>query len=106
MITEEKILAKDAGRMLARLMERELGYDYGQIDNIALRLFIQAYWGRVSVLAHAIHDNRQDESKANSPIADWVSRNNIISVTNCRHGVAMDIFCEECEKYQKAATDA
>lgn len=46
----------EAGKQLARLMERELGYDRGHIDNVALRLFIKAYWDRVSTLAHAIHD--------------------------------------------------
>ena len=42
---------------LARLMERELGYCYGHIDPIALRLFIQAHWSKVSLLAHAIHED-------------------------------------------------
>lgn len=50
-----KLSGKDAGVMLARLMERHLGYPEGHIDNIALRLFIRAYWSRVSAYAHAIH---------------------------------------------------
>ena len=41
---------------MARLMERQLGYTEGHIDNIALRLFIRAYWSRVSSLAHIIHE--------------------------------------------------
>jgi hypothetical protein len=50
-----KETSKDAGRDLARLMERQLGYATGHIDPIALRLFIRAYWSRVSAFAHAIH---------------------------------------------------
>jgi hypothetical protein len=50
--------AKEAATNLARLMERQLGYSEGHIDNIALRLFIQAYWSRVSAYAHAIHNSR------------------------------------------------
>lgn len=48
--------AKQAAKSLARLMERQLGYSEGQIDPIALRLFIRAYWSRVSAYAHTIHD--------------------------------------------------
>lgn len=48
--------AQAAGSELARLMERQLGYVDGHIDSIALRLFIRAYWDRVSRLAHLIHD--------------------------------------------------
>ena len=51
-----RMTAEDAGRHLARLMERQLGYKEGHIDNISLRLFIRAYWSRVSAYAHAIHD--------------------------------------------------
>lgn len=47
----------DAAKQLARLMERELGYAEGHIDSIALRLFIQGKWPRVTALAHAIHDD-------------------------------------------------
>lgn len=50
--------AKEAAKSLARLMERQLGYDDGHIDQIALRLFIQAYWVRVAALAHTIHDDK------------------------------------------------
>lgn len=49
--------AKEAGYELARLMERQLGYQEGRIDSVALRLFIRAYWSRVSKLAHEIHDD-------------------------------------------------
>jgi hypothetical protein len=48
--------AQRAARELASLMEKQLGYVDGHIDSIALRLFIRAYWNRVSVLAHTIHD--------------------------------------------------
>ena len=53
--------AKTAARDLARLMERQLGYQEGHIDQIALRLFIRAYWSRVSLYAHAIHDEVGEE---------------------------------------------
>lgn len=53
---QPRLSAKQAGTDLARLMERQLGYDAGHIDNVALRLFIRAYWSRVCTLAHAIHD--------------------------------------------------
>jgi hypothetical protein len=48
--------ARRAGQDLARLMERQLGYVDGHIDNIALRLFIRAHWSKVSQLAHTIHE--------------------------------------------------
>lgn len=47
---------KEQAKSLARLMERQLGYSEGHIDPIALRLFIRAYWSRVTTYAHAIHD--------------------------------------------------
>lgn len=50
-------VAKEAGKDLARLMERQLGYVDGPIDNVALRLFIRAHWSKVCKLAHAIHDD-------------------------------------------------
>jgi len=40
-------------------MERQLGYSEGHIDSVALRLFVQAYWSRVSTYAHAIHEGRE-----------------------------------------------
>jgi hypothetical protein len=49
--------AKEAAEKLARLMERQLGYVDGHIDPIALRLFIRAYWSRISACAHTIHDD-------------------------------------------------
>ena len=52
----DTISAERAGRELARLMERQLGYIDGHIDSIALRLFIRAYWSRVARLARVIHD--------------------------------------------------
>lgn len=50
------ITPQEAGEKLARLMEKQLGYPEGHIDNIALRLFIRAYWSQVTTLAHVIHD--------------------------------------------------
>lgn len=47
---------KQASTDLARLMERQLGYAEGHIDPIALRLFIRAYWSRLALYAHAIHN--------------------------------------------------
>lgn len=52
------ISASEAGEQLARLLERELGYVEGHIDNVALRLLLQAKWDRIALLAHAIHDGR------------------------------------------------
>ena len=52
------ISAKEAAKNLARFMEKQLGYDEGHIDQIALRLFIRAYWSRVSLWAHTIHDEQ------------------------------------------------
>lgn len=48
--------AAEAAKNLARLMERQLGWSDGRIDSIAFRLFIRAYWSRVSAYAHTIHD--------------------------------------------------
>lgn len=55
-IPKGRLTAKEAGEKLARLMERQLGYIEGHIDNVALRLVIRAYWSRVSAYAHAIHE--------------------------------------------------
>ena len=55
-----RLTAKTAARDLARLMERQLGYQEDHIDQIALRLFIRAYWSRVSLYAHAIHDEVEE----------------------------------------------
>lgn len=46
----------EAANRLACLMERQLGWSDGRIDSNALRLFILAYWSRVSAYAHVIHD--------------------------------------------------
>lgn len=56
-----KMSAVEAGKKLARLMERQLGYGDGHIDAIALRLFLRAYWSQVSALAHVIHDEAEPE---------------------------------------------
>ena len=55
---EYRPTAAERARELARLMERQLGYGEGLIDPIALRLFIRTYWDRVSMMAHAIHDEK------------------------------------------------
>lgn len=49
--------AKNAAVSLARLFEKQLGYCEGHIDSVALRLFIRAYWSRVSKYAHTIHED-------------------------------------------------
>ena len=54
--TDERQRPKEAATDLARLIERELDYNEGHIDPIALRLFIQNYWKRLAALAHAIHE--------------------------------------------------
>lgn len=41
---------------MARELEKNLGYANGHIDPVALRLFILHRWSRITVLAHAIHD--------------------------------------------------
>ncbi len=53
-----KPTAEGAAKDLARLVENQLGYAAGHVDPIALRLFIRAYWSRISVLAHVIHDEK------------------------------------------------
>lgn len=58
MAADPEKAATDAAKNLARLMERQLGYVEGHIDSVAFRLFIQAYWTRVSAYAHAIHNGR------------------------------------------------
>lgn len=50
--------AKRAARDIARLVERSLGYVEGHVDPVALRLFIQRQWGKLSALAHAVHNGR------------------------------------------------
>jgi hypothetical protein len=50
---------REAAKKLARLMERQLGYAEGHIDSVALRLFIKAYWTRVSAYAHTIHNEAE-----------------------------------------------
>lgn len=49
---------KEAAEKLARLMESQMAMQIGQIDPIALRLFIRAYWARVSSFAHTIHEEQ------------------------------------------------
>lgn len=42
---------------LAELMSRELG---ASINAPALRLFLKHHWSKVSVLAHAVHDEPEN----------------------------------------------
>jgi hypothetical protein len=42
---------------LAELMSRELGVS---INAPALRLFLKHHWSKVSVLAHAVHDEPEN----------------------------------------------
>lgn len=51
---QPRLCAKQAAQDLASLMENKMGMS--RVDPVALRLFIRAYWSRVSLLAHAIHD--------------------------------------------------
>lgn len=46
---------RTAADKLALLMERQMNLSTGLIDPDVLRLFIVAYWSRVSHLAHVIH---------------------------------------------------
>lgn len=55
----QSLTPTEAAKELARLMERQLGYSHGHIDPVALRLFIQAYWSRVALYAHTIHDKAE-----------------------------------------------
>jgi hypothetical protein len=50
------ISPREAARKLARLIEKQLNYDEGHIDSVALQLFIKAYWQRISTYAHTIHN--------------------------------------------------
>ena len=51
------LTSQEAATKLARLIERELGYDEGHVSAIALRLFIKAHWSKVSLYSHRIHDD-------------------------------------------------
>jgi hypothetical protein len=53
--TTRRMAGKDAAANLAHLMERQMGFTHGMINPTVLRLFLHAYWERVSTLAHAIH---------------------------------------------------
>jgi len=55
-VTSVPVIKQDAAVDLARLIEKQLGYSYGYIDPVTLRLFIRAYWPRITVLAHTIHE--------------------------------------------------
>jgi hypothetical protein len=54
-VTSKRETAADAARQLAHLMERQMGFNNGTFNPNVLRLFLHAYWDRVSTLAHAIH---------------------------------------------------
>jgi hypothetical protein len=53
---KQKPSAKEAATDLARLIERELGYNEGHIDPVTLRGFIITRWKRLAALAHTIHE--------------------------------------------------
>ena len=55
-IENNRTYSKRAGEDLSRLIEQKLDV---KIDPIALRLFIRAYWARVSAFAHAIHNEKE-----------------------------------------------
>lgn len=76
----------EAARDLARLMERQLGYSEGHIDSVALRLFIQAYWSRVSTYAHAIHEGRE-RTEAKTEVLPLCQVCESLRI-NCVHGQA------------------
>lgn len=59
---EKHRIASKAASDLAYLMTREL--KLAGLDSNSLRLFLLAYWDRVHVLAHAVHDNRSTDQKA------------------------------------------
>lgn len=48
-----------AAEALATLTERQLGLPMGTINPVAYRLFLVAYWDRVRMYAHAVHDNQE-----------------------------------------------
>lgn len=50
----------DAAKYLALLMEHQLNLGPGTIKPLPLRLFILAYWKRVSMFAHTIHEEMED----------------------------------------------
>lgn len=58
---EARLARQDQGRLsaqsLASLMARELHLGT-PLDPVALRLFILAYWSRVSAYAHDIHNSQ------------------------------------------------
>jgi hypothetical protein len=49
---------KSAHEKLADLMSREMDV---QVNPKVLRMFIRAHWSKVSLLSHAIHEQRADE---------------------------------------------
>jgi hypothetical protein len=53
--------SRDAAHSLAWLIERQLGLSHGTINPVALRLFLVAYWDRVSLYAHAIHNDDEKD---------------------------------------------
>ena len=55
---------KHAAKMLARLVEKRLGYIEGHVDPVALALFIRADWALVAEYAHAIHNDGQPKPQA------------------------------------------
>lgn len=56
---EQRVSPRDAAVALARMMEKKLYLKDGAIDEVALRRFLTESWTRVSILAHAIHEDQQ-----------------------------------------------
>lgn len=55
--------AEQAGRELASLFERQLGLNAGAINGTAMRLMVLAYWNRISMLSHTIHDAKEEDDR-------------------------------------------
>lgn len=72
--TGNYLTARQAGNELAHLLDRELGRPEGHTDPNTLRLFIKAYWSRVTRYARAIHDDRQEPLKTELPKPDRFAR--------------------------------
>lgn len=50
--------AQDAGVELARLMERQLGFNEGRLSSVTVGLFVQAYGDRLQAYISTILDGR------------------------------------------------
>jgi hypothetical protein len=57
--SESKVLTPKPEQVLAQLMMRELGCNSCFLEPQKLKLFLLAYWDRVALLAHQIHDEKE-----------------------------------------------